>query len=301
MELKSDDIDFESYLNKTEHSRAIFEKSAFADELDEYIDNPELRRGFYLPWNKAADKVGIRYGEVSLWAGINGHGKSLMVGQAILGLLEQREKVMLCSFEMSPESCLVTMLRQASCNNGLAKEDRKAFFEWKKDHLYLFKKRGKVSPDALLGACKYAVDQHGVRHIVIDNLTLVMDSDDDYNGQKSFILKLTQMAIDLNVHFHLVVHCRKGNDEYTPPNKFDIKGTGSLIDLAQYIFIIHRNMKKKDDIDNGLPYDHSIADATFQVVKQRSGDGWLGTIPLWFDVGSKQFIPVSHGLPHRYI
>ena len=301
MELRSDEIDFAEYLSKTEHSREIFEKSAFREDLDDYIDNAHLRKGSYLPWNKSADKVGIRHGEVSLWAGINGHGKSLMVGQAVLGLLEQREKVMVCSFEMSPEHCLTSMLRQASCSSAMSKPDREAFFNWKKDHLYMFKKRGKVSHDVLLGACKYAVDHYGVKHIVIDNLTLVMEEDDDYNGQKRFILRLTELANDLNVHFHLVVHCRKGNDEYTPPNKFDIKGTGSLIDLAQYIFIIHRNMKKKDDLENGLPYDHTIADATFQVVKQRGGDGWLGTIPLWFDADSKQFMSTSRGFPHRYI
>lgn len=301
MKLQSDQIDFEAYLAQTQHSREIFEKSAYSESLDTYIDNPNARKGSHLPWNTSASKVGIRNGEVSLWAGVNGHGKTLAIGQAVLGFVQQQEKVLVCSFEMSPEACLTSMLSQAACNPFLSKSDRDRFFRWKKDHLYLFEKRGKVSPDALLGACKYAADKFGVKHIVIDNLTMVMDSEDDYNTQKHFILQLTELAIDLKVHFHVVVHCRKGKDEYTAPNKFDIKGTGSLIDLAQNIFIIHRNIKKEEEVEAGNPYDYSIPDATFTCVKQRGGDGWLGVIPLWFEKQSKQFLPVSRSAPHQYL
>lgn len=299
--LISDSVDFEAYLAQTKHSREIFEKSAYKDSLDDYIDNAAARKGSFLPWDCNGDKIGIRHSEVSLWAGVNGHGKTLAIGQAVLGFIEQKEKVLVCSFEMSPEACLSSMLLQASCSNAMSKSDRLRFFKWKQDHLYMFEKRGRVTPTALLGACKYAADNLGVKHIVIDNLTMVMDSEDDYNSQKQFILQLTELALDLKVHFHVVVHCRKGKDEYTAPNKFDIKGTGSLIDLAQNIFIIHRNIKKEEEVSNGMAYDFSIPDATFTCVKQRSGDGWLGVIPLWFEKQSKQFMSFSRGYPHDYL
>jgi len=57
------------------------------------------------------------------------------------------------------------------------------------------------------------------------------------NSQKTFVEKLKLVADDVQVHVHLVHHIRKGESEHDRPNKFDLKGSGAIADLADQIFI----------------------------------------------------------------
>jgi hypothetical protein len=102
MELIKDDIDFNAYREEPETHKV----RPASDFLQETIDS------FYLPndsislprplWDKAKGKIEFRPGEVSLWAGINGHGKSMVISQVVLDLMVQDEKLLSMSFEMLP-------------------------------------------------------------------------------------------------------------------------------------------------------------------------------------------------------
>ena len=52
----------------------------YADEVFAYFDDENAIRGDVLPWPKTEKQVRLRDGETTIWAGINGHGKSQIIG-----------------------------------------------------------------------------------------------------------------------------------------------------------------------------------------------------------------------------
>ena len=104
-------------------------------------------------------------------------------------------------------------------------------------------------------------------------------AEDDYNGQKAFIEKLCDFKNKYACHVHVIVHPRKGVDETAIPGKFDIKGTGSISDLADNCFSVWRNKQKNNVRD---------PDCVWTCNKQRNGE-WEGKFALWFDADSFQY------------
>ncbi len=76
-----------------------------------------------------------------------------------------------------------------------------------------------------------------VQHIFIDSLMKCVKNEDDFNGQKGFIDELTALARDHNVHIHLVHHIRKQASDEVTPNKNDLKGSGSISDQVDNVFL----------------------------------------------------------------
>ena len=87
-----DDIDWELWQEETAPKRKIKEKSHYAEQIKEYFEGSLIKRGSSIPWDEHGFFVGIRPSEVSVWAGINGHGKSLLLGQVALSLTAQDQK-----------------------------------------------------------------------------------------------------------------------------------------------------------------------------------------------------------------
>jgi twinkle protein len=54
---------------------------------------------------------------VTLYSGSNGGGKSLVTGQVAMGLIKQKQRVCIASFEMKPKRTLYRMLRQFAGEN----------------------------------------------------------------------------------------------------------------------------------------------------------------------------------------
>lgn len=69
---------------KTQDPEQLIQAAEFADELvREFAIKTGTESGVRLPWNKAQDSVILREGEVSLWLGVNGHGKALCLDTEI--------------------------------------------------------------------------------------------------------------------------------------------------------------------------------------------------------------------------
>jgi len=150
----------------------------------------------------------------------------------------------------------------------------------------------------------YARKRYGVTHFVIDSLAKCGIAEDDYKGQKDFVDNLCDFAMENNIHIHLVVHIRKGRDELTMPDKFDIKGTGALTDMASNVFVVWRNKIKERILSNQDHKDYQKAlvmpDCILHCVKNRE-TGEEPTIRLWFDKGTCQFLESSTSLPFLYL
>lgn len=302
MLIDNSNIDLGKYIEYSEFRSQVNEKSEFKDELVKYF---EARKhgilGDKLPWLSTKQKIAFRKKEVTVLAGVNGHGKSLILGQIALEFVDNGAKVLVASLEMPPVTTLARMTRQATGQNFPTDLSIEKFMEWKLDQFYLYNHVGSLEPWQVIALCRYASFELGASHVIIDSLTKCTRGEQDYDGQKDFMNQLCEVAKEANIHIFLVHHVRKGNDEAHEANKFDLKGSGSITDLADNVMIISRNKKKeKETYNNKGVADNSIPDAALLVVKQRHGD-FEGMIPLWFERHSQQYVEEAFEPPKVYL
>lgn len=284
-----DDIDFGAYMASTETNHKLIPAGAYAEEVADYLLNGQQLRGATLPWRKTRDLIRFREGEVTLWSGMNGHGKSLALGQAMVGFVCQRERVCIASFEMRPVVTLARMMRQIA---GCRHPDREMVLgvhELWSDWLWLYDQQGQVHAEKILAVMRYAVEELKVKHFVVDSLMKCGIAEDDYTAQKLFLDALCTIARDTGMHIHLVAHSRKARDETQAPGKMDVKGSGSITDQVDNVVIWWRNKAKENAIQAGEPSDPSKPDALMLIDKQRNGE-FEGKVAFWFDPESMQYL-----------
>ncbi|MCP3177440.1 toprim domain-containing protein [Desulfuromonas sp. KJ2020] len=212
------------------------------------------RPGIDLPWEKTKGRLRLYDGEVSIWTGINGHGKSLLLGQVMMGAAKQNAPCCIASMEMHPEKTLGRMVQQWTKIPNPSPDMIRTSMEILNGSVWIFDLTGTAKRERLLEVFRFAFHRYGVKQFVIDSLSKCGIGEDDYNGQKAFIDTLGDFAKSTGTHVHLVAHARKGGDEFSPPGKMDVKGTGALTDMVDNVLVVHRNKAKERDLailDNG--------------------------------------------------
>lgn len=298
-EVLRDDIDFAQYMRDTEPKRKVRPAKAWIAELMDNLGKKTSEVKIVLPWQKAHDLVAFRPGEVTLWAGVNGHGKSLVTGQAILSLITQGQRICLCSFEMKPLKSLERMARQFSAQspNGAWLNDPEVLATYREVYdqfgiftdgkFWLYDQQGSVQRDTIMGVIRYCANELKIHHVFIDCLMKCVKGADDYNQQKDFVDELCAYARDLNIHIHLVHHIRKLSSESQQPDKTDVKGAGEITDQVDNVLLFWRNKEREGDL--AARRENKDSDAILICAKQRNGE-WEGKIGLWFEPQSQQFV-----------
>ena len=284
MELIADEVDFSEYEHRDEWHKVKPASSWLNDVLDRF-ENPDVHYGDALPWSKV-DGYRMRKSEVSVWFGINGHGKSMLLSQVMLNVMATGKRVVIASMEMTPTKSMMRMVRQASCGAMPAPGYIKKFHDWTDGRLWIYDHLGMVKPDKMLAVLRYCHEKLKADHVVVDSLMKCGMAPDDYGKQKSFVDGLCGVALETGMHIHLVAHARKGEKETDRLDKFDLKGSSEIADQVDNLLIVSRNKKKETDRDGKFADE---PDAFLSVVKQRHGD-WEGTAGLWYDHGSQSYI-----------
>jgi len=278
--------DLDGYeISEEEQSKLGLAVSWVQDVKDRFSGKDNATRGALLPWAKTHQDISLRPGEVSIWAGMNGHGKSMLLGQVMTGCIAQGQGVMIASMEMKPAATIARMCRQASRTTTPSPEFVDEFCAWAGMKLWLYDQQGTIKGRKLLTVAMYAADKLECKHIVIDSLMKCGMGEDDYNGQKHFVDEICALARDWNVHVHLVAHSRKKEDEHTAPGKMDVKGSGSITDQVDNVFTVWRNKKN----EHAASPDISAPDALLICDKQRHGEA-EERYQLWFDRASQQYL-----------
>ena len=307
--LKPEEIDVEKYLKAHDLTNKVREVSGLLDELRAEIANPVKEVTQTMPWPKTEHSFRFRPGEVTLYAGSNGGGKSLITGQIALGLIKQKQKICIQSFEMKPKRTLFRMLRQFAGENiefpkFMSKEkylgklmDR--FHQFAGNRLWLYDQQGTVTTQQVIAVTRYCAMELGVSHVFIDSLMKCVPGEDDYNAQKMFVDEITAVARDHNIHIHLIHHIRKLQNEELQPNKNDIKGTGAIADQVDNVLLMWRNKKKEHDKQKKGTTDDKLPDAMLMCEKQRNGEAedWFS---LWYDKESQQFTEMSGAVAMQF-
>ena len=289
MNVIEDSIDFDTYLQGPDESASIQPASDWLAEVIATFEQPKNQSGSTLPWANTHNAVRLRRGELTIWPGMSGHGKSMLIGQVGLGLMSQGEKVCIASMEMKPVSTMQRLCRQALGCNAPSRRDIQDLHAWTNGRLWLYNQQGQVSPERILAVGRYCHERLGVTHFIVDNLLSCGVEEDGYDQQKQFVLSLATHAHDTGQSVHLLAHSRKGKDELTPPGKFDVRGSASITDLADNVFSVWRNRGKEMAQDEGRHDKDDDEDALLIVCKHRHGE-WEGRIRLWFDRRSQTYL-----------
>lgn len=289
-QLIPDTLDFSAYERGTECRVKVRPASSFGDDLlAEFAPASRLHTAEMMS-TKLRGLVDFRAGEVTVWAGYNGHRKSMIVGQVALDMAEQRHRTLIASMEMSPARTLARMARQAFATHKPADDQLQRFSEWTDGRVWIFDHIGRVIPDTMLAVCNYFATELQGKQVFIDSFMMACASEESLDEQKQFATDLVRVAQETGLHIHCVAHCRKPTDDLRPPTKYDIKGSGSISDVAHNVITVWANRAKKAALELDATDSRAAAepDQFLSVEKQRNGE-FEGRVKLWFDDASFRF------------
>jgi twinkle protein len=281
--------DLNEYMDPHDVEGHVFAPNNFRDETLEWIENRNNMSGCRLPCLKDTD-LRIIPGTLLIWAGVNGHGKSALVQQFCLWwadgkYTDKAEKVLFWSPEMAFRVQIERMIKQTL---GVAHPTLKAasyVMDYLHNKVFIYGKEEHVRANEIIALARWAA-ANGFTHLVIDSLMMVDLQTGQANlnlGQKNFVRMLKEAARTTGLHIHLVAHMRKGDSEERMGDKMDIKGSGEITDLADYAFIVHKNIIKQKKLTKD-PEDEEYLrqpDGYLNCVKNRY-DPEHPTLALWF-------------------
>ena len=256
----------------------------YLKEVMEYYLNGEKLKGIKLPDclggnSILKDKFRFAAGELSLLAGINGAGKSLLASQLMNSAVDQGYRCLSISLEMSPRQQLARILRQCSLMATPSMDAALDFAKWSGESLWFYDQYGSVNPRTLFSIIRYAIDVHAVDFVLVDSLMTLSTASDDWNGQKDVICGLAGAARGLDTHVMLVAHARKGASVKDRLDKWSVAGSADLTNRADNVFLLGRTF----ELDPHQP------DAYMSLCKARNFDGAEMDVDLWLDMASMNY------------
>lgn len=182
MIISNDTVNFSLYMKETDAQAKVKSAFIYSEALKNKLRLKKTVNPIVLPWLGQKDNFEFRKGEVTLWAGQNSSGKSLVTSQIALSLMGQDQKVAIASFEMKPVTTLQRMARMWIGMNPMAPEFQTEegfksiddlfdqFSYWTDNKLWLYDQMGAVDQTLIIGMCRYCAKELGIGHIFIDNL-----------------------------------------------------------------------------------------------------------------------------------
>ena len=258
-------------------------------------------------YKKLDDLIGgFTGGEVAVWSGLNGSGKSNFLMQQIIEYAHQGYKTMLFSGEMQDYVIKNTLLKMTAGKSFLQQSNDGVYWyladkrigevitKWLDKYLLLYKNEYTMNADEIINAIRFVASK-GIKLVVLDNLmtiNLKVYDKDKYEAQSMFAKELARLTKELNIHIHVVMHPRKASGYL---RKDDISGSADLSNAVDNVFIIHRvNADFKERVKD--TYDARISNALFafdniiEVCKNRRHGVQDEFIGLYFERESKKFL-----------
>lgn len=256
--------------------------------------------GLRLPWKKTHGRLRLRPGELSVWAGINGHGKSQIASQVVAYQAAHDVRCCVASMEWRTARWALRMQRQIGAVENLTESYSRSLTRALAATLWTFNVSGSAKAERILDVFRYARRRYGIELFLLDNLTKCGFADDDYSGQKKFVEALADFTRETDCHVMLIAHMRKGESEDKPSGKFGVKGSGGITDMAPTVIEVWRNKAREHAREFAQATKGELAgefadggkrgmDAQLIVHKQNE-TGDEPVFNLWFDRRTGQFL-----------
>lgn len=245
---------------------------------------------FTLPFLRTKNETDVGYyprrGEITLWSGVSGQGKSTFINFWIMSYLSVTDPaVFLASMEMRPETNMRKMAT-AMFQQHPTPEIADAFLADCGPKLIFADVVGYIKASELFEMMRFAFARHGCENFFIDSLMRIEGLEEDYPAQGDFMNKLQEFVKETETHVHLVAHPRKGGAGGRP-GLMDVKGSSLIPNNADNVCVVSRNMEKVQLLRDAVKKEDkdriaNLYDTEVSVEKQRE-TGWTGRFLLKFN------------------
>lgn len=260
---------------------------------------------------KSLDRVlsgGIYLGQTIILTGKRGEGKSTLGSQILANALNDGNTVFAYSGELpdyffkrwidfqiaGKQNVIDRAGENGTVNYYIPKEKTDRISTWYRGRAYLFDNQSidDDEPEELLQIIEKAVQQYGIKLVLLDNLMTALDvgmSVDLYRAQSKFVDKLVKMAKRQQVAVILVVHPRKNNSG--ADDNDSVSGSADITNKVDVVMTYKR--------DKELPEDRRL----LTVSKNRlTGKLAIGekAITLFYDETSKRISDNTRDFTESY-
>lgn len=301
------DIEYKEAEADTTDPVSMFEtvKEILAQPPEERICIPT---GLYL-FDKRVG--GLAKGEISLVSGLRGAAKSTWLSQLVLNAVDKGYNALMYSGELKDKRFTNWLLQQAAGPDHVIQskkyngvwyckdEVKPKIAEWLGDRFHLYNNKYGSNFRYIAECLRDVIRELKADIVVIDNMSILDISgisndrrNDKWDLQKLFVETLKNLSMVCNCHIIFVAHPRKAMGFLRLD---DVGGSGSLGNLVDNAFIVHRNNK---DFKNGYKTymgkewkdtsGEDTNDNVIEVVKERETGMQDVFIPLWFDIRTRR-------------
>lgn len=218
------------------------------------IQKPRFNYADYIPSGITAidsHVVGFRRGQVSVWTGKRGCGKSSMLNMLILNAAQRGYKSALWTGELNADLEKEWLTLQAAGKQYAELVPGRDIYtvreavaaridKWLDKYFWLFNNKYGENFGQIEGQIRQLYNDEKIDVVLLDNL-MVLDikslDENKYDRQSILLQKLHDLAEELNIHIHLVAHPHKSLGYIQVDN---ISGSGDISNKAQNIFIMAR-------------------------------------------------------------
>lgn len=251
---------------------------------------------------------GFRGGELSVWTGKRGEGKSTWLGQVLNEAVNQNKRVCVYSGELPEGQFKSTMIVQAAGPDYVApvpdqRTGRTEYTvrpdvmnrinEWWRDRFLItdIKQANAHDEDNILRLFEYAYRKYGCDVFLVDNIMTAQLSREREMGlwraQSAFTQRLSSFAKKNGTHVHLVAHPRKTGERGVSAD--DVAGTADITNLADNVFSVERVPEERVEAEG--------CSTRIKIIKNRR-NGAREVIALQFEETSRRFYE-SGGNPRK--
>ncbi len=224
-----------------------------------------------VPWPWACveeHSKGIRKSEITMITGGSGGGKSTVVEELALHLLDEGETIGIISLETGVEKLgwslvgkrLNRRLHLEDDFNGKISEEEikelKSAFQSTIGcgRCYLYDHFGSLDSDNLISRIRFLGKSVDASYIILDHISIVISGMREDNERKAIDVLMTNLrslAEEINIGIITVVHLKRPDkgknwDEGRAVSSSDLRGSGSLEQLSDTITAIERNQQDPD-------------------------------------------------------
>lgn len=237
---------------------------------------------------------GFRPGELTIFTGPTGSGKTTVLSQMSLDYCFQGVKTLWGSFEIKHTRLARIMIQQVAAQSLFHNEENETSVDspeskssinedvmnqaqkiLQSSPIYFMDYFGSTPLESILETMNEAVENHQIQHIVLDNLQFMLSGQhsggafDKFDLTDRTVSALRSFATNRNVHITLVIHPRKEMDD-TPLGLASVSGTAKATQEADNVIILQK-----------------VGDSRYIDVKKNRFDGLLGSVPIKFDSNAR--------------
>jgi twinkle protein len=232
--------------------------------------------------------IGQDSGRLNLWTSATGHGKSTIIRELVVDHLNHGRAVGAVFLEESPEQTVddlislkigkpVRKIMSQRQLNELRKSNNKSIVDMVEDNLteeeyaeaktyisskplYLYDHIGNSNINNIINRLEYMAVGLDCKVIFLDHITLLgnmlLSSGSDFGNDERLVLdsvmkKLRELVERTGVTLHVIAHIKKTDknvDEGDRINLNDLRGSGSLAQIADNVFALERNAQHPDPL-----------------------------------------------------